>query len=48
MVVFGAVVVKGRMVFVPVKSGMLSCKSVIVLAGVVSPALLGVVLRVVG
>ena len=43
-IVFGAVVVKGRMVFVPGRLWMLSCRSVIVLAGMVSPALLGVML----
>ena len=43
-IVFGAVVVKGRMVFVPGRLWMLSCRSVVVLAGTVSPALLGVML----
>ena len=41
---FGAALVKGRMVFVPGRLWMLSCRSVIVLAGMVSPALLGVML----
>ena len=41
---FGAAVVKGRMVFVPGRLWMLSSSSVIVLSGMVSPVLLGVML----